>query len=282
MRRRYVRSSVNSKKEETSKSIITDATLIIACITGLGYWIAYSYEKGYKSYYQLNELFIADIGIKDILISITAIFTLFLVIQQAFYIYNQWIPKTSVNPIVTAFKYKFTPTASLLLLLTLIIPSDKYNFLTYLFIAWFLVATWIFFIIPYLYHWKVKGYKNKMQQSVSKLDTSPMIQRLKKTYSWDKPGFIFINTVAVFMLTNVADSYGFRQASMQEHYFVIHQRDHDYVVLDNNGGNYILAPVNIKKAEMEPKFLIIEGKSSLSKPIIFKSVYFKDGLKTVN
>ncbi|MGF6950838.1 hypothetical protein QF028_003343 [Neobacillus sp. B4I6] len=278
MRRRYLRGSANSKKEDAPKSIISDATLVLACITGFGYWVAFSYEKGYKSYYELNEIFITDIGIKEILISITAISTLLLVIQQATYIYKQLTPNKSVNPIVSAFRYKFVPIAFLLFIAALIIPGSVHN-LIYLVIAWILIAIWLFLFIPYVYHWKVKGYKNKMALSVSKIDTTPLIERTKNIYNMNKPAFILLIILLVFLSSNIASLYGVRQASNEENYLVIHQHNHDYAVLDNNDGNYILAPLNIKKAIIKPNFLIIEGKSNFTKPIIFKSMYFKDGLK---
>ncbi|WP_157843100.1 hypothetical protein [Bacillus sp. FJAT-44742] len=43
------------------KTLLFDTTFLVAGITALSYFCAYSYEKGYKKFYGINYVFISDI-----------------------------------------------------------------------------------------------------------------------------------------------------------------------------------------------------------------------------
>ncbi|MGG6361232.1 hypothetical protein ACQ5SI_18580 [Peribacillus frigoritolerans] len=111
--------------------------------------------------------------------------------------------------------------------------------------------------------------KNLQSKAFNKDFKSEFIKSLKVFYKI-APSLLFSIT-----LYNYADFFGERFASAQKEYMVIQQKEELYVGLTSFKDLIIIAPLNIKKETMTPKFTIIEVKELKEAEVI----HFENGLK---
>lgn len=276
--RRYLKRK-NQLPVTKDKATLPDAALLLAFLSGVGYLLTFSYEKGYKGYYKVNEIFMTDIGITEVLTSMIAFFSLLFVLFLAREIYTGLVPIENKNPVLVALKYRFVPTSFIFLLLMLIYPKEEYIILLILGAANIFVALWMFIIIPYLFVKDVRGYKNRMAVAYYHVIAESLWARMKRLYHENKPWFFTV----LFLFCNsgaaLASLYGNSQASREKEYYVVDYLEKTYVVLDKQGDNYLLGPVDINKGILNPEYIIVEGKSDFDDPLIFKFQRFENGLK---
>lgn len=280
MRRRRNLDLISKKVEieEEGKSFLADAGIVLGFLTGLGYLIAFSYKRGYKGYYGLDEMFLSDVKVIDILNAMTSISSVITFGYAVLQLFSGISSNDSENPVAIAFKYKFAPTAIFLIISSYALINDLKT-LSFIGIYFIIMTIWIFFLNPFVFIKNEIGYKNRMRKYVQNVDKTSFIKKVKSLYKWNKPIFVFTAFIVASGAASFTSLYGSNKAEMEKGYTIIKQNNKDYVVIDNHEDNYILAPVNIKKATIKKEFIIIEGKSEFSKPIVFKHYNFKKGLK---
>lgn len=266
------------KDKEEKPSLLSDAALILGVFTGLSYLIAFSYEKGYKEYYNLNQVFLSDITINNVLISMTALISLVFLLYSTYNAVISNIPNDSSNPVVIAIRYKFLPPVFLIFIL-MVLNAQEFLILKMCVTAIIIIGLWVFIIYPYICLFKIKGYKNKMSLYVKDIDRQSLTMKIFHLAKLSKPVVIFLLIFITYLATNSASMYGTSQARMQEEYLLVKYNNKDYVVISKYSENYLVAPLNMKEKEIIPNFILIEGKSNLDKPLEFKASYFEDGLK---
>jgi hypothetical protein len=270
--------SEETENEEKKSSFFMDAGIILAFLTASSYLIAFSYEKGYKSYYGLNEMFLSNVGITDILIAFTSISSIFLALYNLRNLYSRIIDRNSKNPIKVAINYMIAPITSFLIILIFVVQKDI-NLQIGIGIVFLFIILWILVIGPYLVVNNEKGYINRMEKYVQNVDKTPLIEIVKSLYKNNKITFSIALILLVFGISALTNLFGIDQARLEENYMVVNQNHKTYVVIGNQNGNFILAPLYKKSGVIKSEYIIINSQSDFSKPIIFQKKYFKNGLK---
>jgi hypothetical protein len=271
---RRVRINKEQHKQPEKQPII-DTTLIIGLLTVAGYYVSFSYEKGYKSYFHLNEIFLSNITLVDVLISIAAISS----IWMSFYPIVQFLFEKEENVLFDYFfkKILFIPTVLFLLVMNFF-PKDKYSLTFALVVAG--IVLFIFLIPPLLR--KEKEYLNKVrayqiEKSNKKDEELSFTEKMIYLMENNKMAVLIMTIIAIFVSGTLAGSLGRANASKETNYMIIKEPS-PYVVIDQNGGNLIIAPIDLKAKTITPKYQIIESKSDMKNPLIIESMKFKGGL----
>lgn len=280
MIRRYRGRKKNNEKEETGSenNLLKDSTIILALLTGISYVLAFSYEKGYKEYYGLDELFFSEISINKVIISFVSFSTVFMLIIQSLMIYKDLFRDDTNKPLVKIFRFKFIPLSSLILLFSIITGDPslfKYALLGVG--AW---AIWVFIVIPFISFKDYIGYRNKIEAyAEQKIEPTLYFETLITVLKRGTAVSIITLLVLCYALSSMVSIYGQAKASQKETYLIVTYKNENYAVIADNGENYITAPINVKQKEIYPEFIIIEAKSELKDQLKFRSYRFKGGLE---
>ncbi|AZV60315.1 hypothetical protein [Peribacillus frigoritolerans] len=250
-----------------------DSSILIALVTALGYYVAYSYKKGFLGYYGITDVFLNQISITSVILSIS-IMSSSIFSAYTFYLNAIAIFKNENNPLVIIFKNYFVP---LLTIVFFSIPFFKGN-LVYIFFLTLFIIVWLY-IIPIFTYWKVKGYSNKLRKKLDKRDPDGFT--LEK-FLWlvkSVPSVKFMVVISIFLLgSSVANLFGNSKAKSKTEYMLIEKKGGEYLVIENSGDNFIIAPLNSKNKTIKQEFLMIDIKSDIDKPTIYKKVIIDGGI----
>ncbi|PEJ37504.1 hypothetical protein CN689_00970 [Peribacillus butanolivorans] len=272
-----VEPTVNEDREEVkhffSLELLKDTAFIGGLITVIAYFVTYSYEKGYNSYFHIENNFINEISITNVVNTVPSIGFLFLILLLLFYFFNVFFPPESQNPIVRVFRKEFAYLNFTFFSLLLINAANFEMVKLYLIFTLFINLV-ISSIIFFTYR-KTKGFKAKL---VKYLESNPQQQSFFTRF----PRFsihtkLILLTVIFYALPNVSEMYGRSQAKLKEDYLVINQA-HPMLVVKEYKDYLIVAPLDKSKAKVTPKYRIIEYNSSLKEPLELESIRFKDGI----
>ncbi|MFD5853881.1 hypothetical protein ACFWGC_27585 [Cytobacillus pseudoceanisediminis] len=276
-RRAYLHRHTENKEEEVQFNWL-DTGLLIGILTALGYFVAYSYQKGYLLFYGITEVFLNQITIVNVIISISVIGTALFAAVTAYDGFKRIIPE-SQNSIVQIFSKSFAPYLFIALITA---PFTIQNIKIVIFILIGLLC--MFYIMPIFTHWKVKGYLNKLSKQVEHEENSRItfesISRAWRVF----PSSRIFSIIAVFLLLpHISSLFGYKTAETAEHYFIFkNQQGKDYVVIDKIGDNFIVAPIDLTKQEIKKQYQVIDQKSDLENPLVFEKVEFKNGIKVIS
>lgn len=308
----------DSKKENdyirNDIKILQDAALVIALLSAIGYYLAFSFEKGYRDFYGIEDISFTDIDITSIINSIYKIIPIALYISMAYLATRliiwliipllkkglEFINKSFLN----IFK-KFESTSRVHLILKFINRVGTNNidimwnairiyipFLTVLlvakdvlgdnnlifsyFLGLFLLVAWLIF--PILVKMTVK-IKN---QDIDNIKFNNPI-----TFIWTNSN---LNTkITLSVLTIIAFGYlfyqfGYTDAEQQEDYFVVEinplQQDQQ-IILDKNDTTMLVAPIDGYNRLSEGNFQFIPIKRDQDKntDMKIKKITLVGGLK---
>lgn len=308
----------DSKKENdyirNDIKILQDAALVIALLSAIGYYLAFSFEKGYRDFYGIEDISFTDIDITSIINSIYKIIPIALYISMAYLATRliiwliipllkkglEFINKSFLN----IFK-KFESTSRVHLILKFINRVGTNNidimwnairiyipFLTVLlvakdvlgdnnlifsyFLGLFLLVAWLIF--PILVKMTVK-IKN---QDIDNIKFNNPI-----TSIWTNSN---LNTkITLSVLTIIAFGYlfyqfGYTDAEQQEDYFVVEinplQQDQQ-IILDKNDTTMLVAPIDGYNRLSEGNFQFIPIKRDQDKntDMKIKKITLVGGLK---
>ncbi|TCW42853.1 hypothetical protein EC917_1553 [Bacillus thuringiensis] len=276
-KKRYIRGthSASSTKKDSIFNF-SDMTIYISLITALGYFISYSYKKGYRSYYGLNEVLINQIDLSSILLSITLIVS---VLFTFLGIYNN-IRLLLFNNENIYLKILERKVFAIFLLYFIFnyLNNDKMNlmFSSIVLLIWIIIV----YSVPLFVHRDIKGYRNKLVKSLKKKKSNKSI--LEKTIyimKNDLKSAIVLIFVVFFTFITFSGLLGVSHAKKQKDYYILKHQNKIYVVVDSYSDKVIIAPIDLKTNTIEKKFQIIESKSSLKEPILFEKIRINDGIK---
>ncbi|WP_182006119.1 hypothetical protein [Priestia aryabhattai] len=269
---------VESKSSQPAFNFL-DTGVVIAILTALGYLTAYAYQKGYWEYYGVTQEFLRQISVVNVLISITVVgFSMIML----FFTYKNltFAVPDSNNPLRRILKQIFFPFFFLAIVISILIPKNMFYIQPQHILYLALIILVLSYATPIFTQWDVKGYRNKIIKHLEKYEEEGMTPEniifALKYFPTAKYFFLIVACITIFYISL---AWGYKTAADKEEYLLLKFKQQNYLVIDNNGDNFIVAPVDLKKKEIKKQFQLIEAKSELSKPLLFENVWFKDGVK---
>ncbi|PFE28524.1 hypothetical protein CN279_04740 [Bacillus anthracis] len=276
-KRRFIRKNNfgNTSDEEKSIFNFSDMTIYISIITALGYFVSYSYKKGYRSYYGLNEVLINQIDLSSILLSITFIFST-LAIFLGIYNNAKILFLEYDNIFFKVFEKKVFVVFCIYLLFNFLYSDQRILiFTSFAFLMWIITI----YILPIILYRDIEGYRNKLKKSLKEKSSRKnnfykLIYLIKNDF---KSAIIPLFTI-FFLCINFSGLLGISNAKKQKDYYILKDKNITYVIIDSYSDKFIIAPINLKTNTIKKKFLIIEGKSNLKEPLVFEKIRINDGI----
>ena len=271
---RHQRYTQINKKEKKSHNLI-DSTILIALVSALGYYMAYSYKEGYLTYYGITEVFYNQISLITLIYSVSekvgmVIFFLFAIFSFVNVTFSE--VKSSI---LIVFRDIFTP---IFILLNIIILFTDANIFILLLIS--IILLFCLYTFPFIIYWKVKGYKNKLEKMLKRfqhLNIRIILSTIK-----EKPLLKYeLLAILFILLPGLASKAGDVTAQFQEDYLMIDYNGESYLVINNVEDNFIISPFDIESKSVKMEYIVIENKSDFSEPIIFKRVKVVGGVKPI-
>ncbi|MEY8757928.1 hypothetical protein AB9M93_26155 [Peribacillus frigoritolerans] len=247
----------------SDKANLLDSSILIAFLSALGYYVAYSYKRGYLEYYGLSDIFITQISITTVVLSISLFGSIFFIISALLYMISP-SENEKDNFIRTTVKKAILP----ILLIILISPFFK-DHIFFLQILSFLLVVWLIFVPLFTNRERLHSFSFK-----SFLEILSLIM-LKGDNLIKKISILISLSIFISILANMVGGY---HAGVETEYMLIEQKGAKYLVIDSMGENFIIAPFNSKNNSIKQEFLIVEIKSDIDKPIIFKKVSVNGGI----
>ncbi|KRF46416.1 hypothetical protein ASG98_17765 [Bacillus sp. Soil531] len=307
----------NSKKENgylrNNIKILQDAALIIALISAMGYYLAFSFEKGYRDFYGIEDISFTDIDIKSIVNSVYKIIPIIVFICIAYLItrFILWLIIPFFEKSMEKFNDRFldlykneeNASDSMLLLLRVVNRSGNQNiksmgivirfyipFFTavlvtnfilgksnsgFVFIlAIFLALAWLIFFILVKITFKIKGHDT---DNVNFINPITFIW----TYSnWNTK--IILCVLSIIGVGYVFYQYGYTDAEEQEDYFVVEIDSKNLLILDKNDKSMLVAPINLENPILKSDFQFIPIKSDKDTVMNLKKITIDGGLQVMN
>ncbi|MCR8866856.1 hypothetical protein NQ109_28430 [Priestia megaterium] len=230
------------------KFLSAELSIWLTLSTTIGYGIYYVYTWFYLSYYGLGREFIdfslqgvANIACLTLLIFFFISLILSLSTEPIFFTHKQFVKKV--------MRFLYIPIfVVLLMVLLLTLLSNGIEALN-------TTATIMsFFLIP-LAFWLVRNEPKKIR-------TSTMV------------------LVAFGYVIGASSTFGQYMAQQRESYYIIkHGKDHHYAVISNYDKQLIIAPVDLDKKVITPRYSLVEPKSNLNKLVGLEVMKFDGGLK---
>jgi len=256
-------------------SFLEDNGLLIAFITALAYVSSYAYEKGYEGYYGLTDIFNPEISVSTIAATLTE-FGPSLLVLCAIYsglkssfpddsknIYIRYIGKEMTSPfLIFLVFYSLYHDTPLLLKLSLSI------LLIYIFLP---------LLVCFIFRKGLKGIKKHIAERANRKTIS--LERGVKLINSHVSLKIMSPTLLILSCSYFPLLLGETKAFKQESYFVIRNEFPNMVVIKESKETLIVAPVDLDKKIITPRYRVIESKSNLDKPLVLEKIKIKGGLK---
>ncbi|MGG0418260.1 hypothetical protein ABEY52_19680 [Priestia aryabhattai] len=256
-----------------------DTGIVIAILTAFGYLTAYAYQKGYWGYYGVTKEFLMQISVVNVLISITVVG--FGIIMLFFtYINLTFVVPNSSSTIRKILSKVFLPFFLLDIAINILTSRGMFHIELQHILYLALIILILPYALPVSTQWGVKGYRNELIRNLKRYEkkgmTTENIIFALKYFPTAKYFFLIMACIAIFYISL---AWGYKTAADKEEYLLLKFKQQNYLVIDNNGDSFIVAPVDLKKKEIKNQYQLIEAKSELSKPLLFENVWFKDGVK---
>ncbi|PVE64462.1 hypothetical protein [Priestia megaterium] len=293
--------------------ILQDAALIIALISAMGYYLAFSFEKGYRDFYGIEDISFTDIDIESIVNSVYKILPIIVFICSAYlitrFIIGLIIPffKKSMERTNEVFLNLYKDEGNLpygiSLILRLINHSGTQNIKTmgnaikfyipfitavqvtnlifgksnsrFVFIlVTFLALAWFIFFILVKITFKIKGH------STDNVNFNNPITFIWTISNWNTK--IILCVLSIIGVGYLFYQYGYTDAEEQEDYFVVEIDSKNLIILDKNDNSMLVAPINIENPILKSDFQFIPIKSDKDTVMNLKKVTIPDGLQVMN
>ncbi|WP_368895075.1 hypothetical protein [Priestia megaterium] len=262
-------------------SLFKDVSVFVLVLTGFSYLVAFVFKQGFLSYYKISDLLLDKIGFyyfansfSYMLLSLAGCCTIYLMIKFMFFS----IRKEKVHrPLLILLSIS---------LIVLFLLESNFNInIKESFVYSVLGFISIIIIIDWILDEKYTTYKEKFNPK--KEHVASLLLAINKNRTLK---FIFIILSLVVLLYSI-QAKGKITAQQKVDYSIIKKevkikkeakikkKTIYYVVIDQTGSNLLVAPLDIKKEVIIPKYRFIDLKSTLNKPIILEPRKFKSGLK---
>lgn len=263
-------------KIKSHLNLFRDTSLIIGLVTLMGYLVAYNYQKGFRDFYNIDDTFINDINLTQVVISIAGIlgvsvtlFNLHPLIGKVLifdkqkkkllntrYITRYWI-------IVPLFIFGLLWNYLGLSIFSLIYTASIY----YLFVA-------IPVIISSFFN-EGRNFAEKFRNNITNPEHS-FKDVVKFNIFESTKGFVLGLFAAFILLGMFANLIGYAKAVNKKKYYTFEHENEEYIVIDTYNENLIIAPFNKEKNLIISSFQIIESKSTLENPLKLNVIMLKD------
>lgn len=260
-------------------SLLRDTTFLIAFISVLGYFTAFNYQKGFKSFYGIDEIFLSDITITQILISIASIIGVFIffypfypIIQSVFI-----LDKTKERWILSRYIVKYWIASPLLIAIFL-----KFYFNINLNTVLYVLIVYYFFSVPQLLIPSIftegKNYIQKLRRNILEDVEPPFMEKLKFKLQSVR-NVIILGLLFIMLIGSFAHLLGYANALKKDTYYIFEHQNQTYLIISNYNESVIIAPFDKDKNTMYSSYIIIELVSSFDDPIMFEKYKLRDNLK---
>lgn len=249
---------MENNKPKYHISLLKDITIVTALITILSYIIAYSYQKGYNSFYKVNDFFIDSITINQLLNSLIAvgltISSLFLFIPfcneilkrdktySSTFMVNHMLTFWVAIPIIIGF---------ILVNLTLI---NKVQ-LTILYF-FYLLLTAVPYLLAAFFEDKSVPYNKRFHKKV--VEEGFSINSLKRVLEKSPPILIIFLLISLIFTTVLSESIGYKNASEKLKYYNLLIENVEYIVINKFNDSLIIAPYEKKSNTIYSKYSILD------------------------
>ncbi|MFJ7510022.1 hypothetical protein ACIQW7_11240 [Peribacillus simplex] len=283
-KRRRIIHTVHNSNSSTQNSGINeevkhfnwfDTSLIIGFITVLGYFVAYSFQKGYLLYFGITDIFVKQIDIVSVFISITIVGSVFFVVYT-FYDHLAKLFEEFSNPYIKLFRKVFLP------FLVIGLPLGAYmsSFIKGIIFITLSVILVLIYILPVIKYKDVKGYKHKIEKVLISLDEDGITFKDFMIEVRDTPSMRIVFILGAFLIIQpIMQLVGYKNAEQERDFFVLESKEQNYLVINKYGENFIIAPFNAKENTIKQEFQIIEVKSDFDSPFVYKKINLKDRIK---
>lgn len=239
-------------KESNKITPILSIGILTAVLTAYSYATAYVFEKNFCLQFQIPLSFI-EIGVNELIRTIEVVVPLIGLIFFSMII-SIWI-QTSKNPVIRIVGRSIFPLF-IFIMWYLIMGGSLIVFIIIFLVVWFIYIG-SDLIFPLLKGWKIKGYKKRLK-ALEESDSEPknILDKISDLIS-DQIGPItfWILFILVFALFFFVGPMG-KQAAQKQKSFMIIKSKPELVVLRKYSQNYICAPFDRKRKEIEKKFYI--------------------------
>lgn len=270
--------NIQPRDTNNTSSFLKDASIFVLVLTGLTYFLAFNYKKGFLDYYGIDRLLLDNIGVYYINISFKKIILYMAFIVSVYLIDLPNIikgKKRSDSAIVAVLL-----GTCLMMLYSVTLASNNSNSSIPFLIKIGIPLTFLvyFFILNSLFKNKPKLFLANFY----KKNINPLTTKLKLWVDIIKQSkhLTFITSIIILMIISwIFWLMGNTDAHSKDSYLVINNKSHPLVVIDQNGDKLLVAPINVKKGLISPKFMIIDSKSTIEKPLEFEKYNFMGGLE---
>lgn len=255
---------------------LRDTSIIIGLVTLMGYLVAYNYQKGFRDFYNIDDTFINDINLTQVIISIAGILGVSVTLFNLYPLIEKLLTLDKKNKKLLNTRYitKYWVIIPLLIvgLLWNYMEFSSYSLIYIASVYYLLVALPV--IISSFFN-EGKNYTEKFRNNITTPEQS--LKDIAKFNILESPkGFILGLFVAFILLGLFANLIGYSKAAKKDEYYIFNHKNEDYIIIGNYNGNLIIAPFDKKKNIIFSSFQIIESKSTLEKPIKFNVIKFKN------
>lgn len=270
------RSSVNKSKVSNSFNWL-DTGILIGMVTVLGYVVSYSYQKGFFLYFGVDEIFISEIPLSNIIISISAVSFVLIVLVGIYYNLESILKEISVrsNPVWLMFRSAILPLFIVTTIWFVFIEEWQ------LYLICISMIIFYYFVYPIFLNSGVKGYRNKIEIRLKEWDKTGVNKNNISLNLKYNPSFKIVLLILI-TLTSYAVSIiiGYSHAKNKDEFLIYSLSENEYfVVIANVGDKFITSPINLTENQISNKYQVIDQKSSLESPLIFEKVKIDGGVK---
>ncbi|WP_145956011.1 hypothetical protein [Halobacillus halophilus] len=95
----------------------------------------------------------------------------------------------------------------------------------------------------------------------------------------EKPWSRFAFPLAIFTLISIFSFFGgYINAEYSENFYVVKSNSEEYLVIEQVGDKFITVPIDLSTNEVTSEYIVIEQKSDLKNPVIFKKERLEGGI----
>ncbi|MFJ8460922.1 hypothetical protein ACIQ57_17525 [Lysinibacillus xylanilyticus] len=249
---------MENNKPKYHISLLKDITIVTALITILSYVIAYSYQKGFNSFYKIDEFFIDSITINQLLNSLITVGLTISFLFSYIPLFNQISKRDTtynstfmVNHILTFWVAIPIIVGFILLNLTIM---NKVQLIT-LYVL-YLLLTAVPSLLAALFEDKSVPYNKRFHKKV--VEEGFSINSLKRILEKSPPIFIIFLLISLILTTVLSEGIGHKNASKKLKYYNLLIENVEYIVINKYNDSFIIAPYEKKSNTIYGKYSILD------------------------
>lgn len=232
------------------KISIINESVFLAAIPVIGYWLAYLYQLGQMTYFDIPSMYV-EININSVISAIAAL----LVVLMVFYILLESVYVLFIGRLPRILKYSIFEALFMILFYWSCAIIFKWTLTKAIVFGLPIVGVFIFtnFFLPLFSHKDVKGYVAKLEAQNNRDKDTPRIIKVLG----DKIGQLGRYSLVLFyLLSYFAYFSGGYVASISSEFTIIKQTP-ELVVLKKYAENYIAADFDRKTNKVYSKYKLI-------------------------